>query len=152
VLSRLSARELRSALRPFHAAGWTGADVLWHIERERDGSALGYGHAVILPARWLRWRLARWTGPDGTPLPPRSRQLADAAERERQEQARRRGEAQRLAAAAADPRPRAAQIRAALGWKQANGGHHSALDLHSRGFGRLNAGDPPAELTDEGSP
>jgi hypothetical protein len=81
---------------------------------------------VILPARWLRWlrwRLARWTGPDGTPLPPRSRQLADAAERGRQEQAQRRAERERLAAAAADPRPHFNGIRAARGWQRGlNGG------------------------------
>ena len=152
VLARLSPRELRSALRPFHAAGWTGADVLWAIERDRDGSPLGFGAAVIVPARWLRWRLAKWTGPDGTPLPPRSRELAAEREHVGQLQAQRRAEAQRLAAAAADPAPHADRIRASLGWQSRNGARHSALDLHSRGFGRLNAGDPPAELTDEGSP
>ena len=123
VLSRMSARELRSICRPWFAAEWTPQDVIWHAEHDLDGSPLGYGHAVILPARWLRWRLARWLGPDGTPLPPRSRQLADAAERARQLQAQRRAEHELLAAAAADPRPHFEEIRAARGWqREPNGG------------------------------
>jgi hypothetical protein len=123
VLSRMSARELRSALRLWFTAEYTPQDVIWHAEHDLDGSPLGYGHAVILPARWLRWRLARWLGPDGTPLPPRSRQLAAAAERARQLQAQRRAEHERLAAAAADPRPHFEEIRAARGWqREPNGG------------------------------
>jgi hypothetical protein len=107
VLRRLSARELRSILRVYFRAGWTPEAALWHIE---------YGHTVIVPAAWLRSRLARWTAPDGTPLPPITAQREAERERDRERQA---AELAALtpACAPADPATYANEIRVRHGWR-----------------------------------
>jgi len=120
VLSRLSARELRSICRPWFDAEYTPQDVIWHAEHDLDGSPLGYGHAVILPARWLRWRLARWLGPDGTPLPPISQDIERRRRAEHERQELRRAEHETAAARrSANPAAHADQIRARHGWDRA---------------------------------
>lgn len=120
MLSRLSARELRSICRPWFDAEYTPQDVIWHAEHDLDGSPLGYGHAVILPARWLRWRLARWLGPDGTPLPPISQDIERRRRAEHERQELRRAEHETAAARrSANPAAHADQIRARHGWDRA---------------------------------
>jgi hypothetical protein len=116
VLSRLSARELRSICRVYFRAQWTPQDVIWHAEHDLDGSPLRYGHAVILPARWLAWRLARWTAPDGTPLPPITAQREAERERDRERQAADLA-ALTPACAPADPAAYANEIRVRHGWR-----------------------------------
>jgi hypothetical protein len=120
VLRRISARELRSILRPYFAAKWTPQDVLWHAAHERDGAPLTSEDEVRHPAGWLRSRLARWTGPDGTPLPPISQDIERRREREHERQELRRAEGQAAAARrSADPAAHADQVRARHGWERA---------------------------------
>ena len=117
VLTGPSVHKLRSVLRRYFAAGWTPEDVIWHAEHERDGAPITCEDAVRHPAGWLARRLARWTGPDGTPLPPRSAQRASARERKLADQERSR-EQRRAAAAqrAAAPAAYANEVRARHGW------------------------------------
>ena len=101
---------------PFTAAGWTPADIAKAIDYEPGGRQHRYRLAGVRhPVGWLRARLARWLGPDGTPLPSRRQQLAAAAAATRAEQAARRRQIEQLAAGrSADPGSRAAEARAML--------------------------------------
>lgn len=93
--------------RPFAVAGWSLADLIWAIDHEPGGRQHRQRLANVRhPAGWLRWRLASWRGPDGSPLPSRAGQLAAAAAAHRADQDRRRA-ADPVAAARAD------QLRAA---------------------------------------
>jgi hypothetical protein len=120
VLRGISARELRSVLRPWFAAGRTPHDVLWHAEHAPGGEPDRCGHKVRDPASWLRWRLARWTGPDRKPLLPSPSQIRAAArEHGKARQDQRRTE---TAAAAAqrsqNPAAHAGQLRTQMGWQR----------------------------------
>jgi hypothetical protein len=105
--------------RPFAHAGWTAGDLRYAVEHEPGGGQhRGRWDRVAHPVGWLRWRLARWLGPGGVPLPSHGQDLAAAAQRLRAGQQARR---ERMAAAAAawtDPAPRAAAIREQLGWRK----------------------------------
>jgi hypothetical protein len=61
---RLSDRQLRHLLRPFIAAGWTIAGVLWGIDHVPDGNAHAFAWSsptdLRNPAGWLAWRLGHW--------------------------------------------------------------------------------------------
>jgi hypothetical protein len=114
VLRRLSARRLRSILRPWFRSRWLPADVLWALERAPDGSGHWHADRVRDPAAWLEHRMAEWLAGDGTPLPPHSAELAARAEAARAEAA---SEHLRLARRpGVDPAPYAAQVRAVLGY------------------------------------
>lgn len=109
VLRRMSARALRSALREWSATGWTAADVLFALEQLPGGERVVHEDAVRSPAGWLASRLAHWRGPDGTPLPPHSAELAARADADRAGARSERVRRQR--AEPADPTPYAAMVR-----------------------------------------
>jgi hypothetical protein len=96
VLRRLTARHLRSLTKPYWAAGWTPADVLYAMEHQPDGRQHPHTHAVRHVAGWLRYRLGAWHIPGGGLHPTPSQLAADYARRIRAEQAER--AAQRAAA------------------------------------------------------
>jgi hypothetical protein len=90
VLRRLSARRLRSILRPWLGSPWApvpwrwGApDVLYAFRHLPDGTPHEYAGAVRDPAALLAHRMSHWLHPGGTPMPPRSAALAARAERDR---------------------------------------------------------------------
>jgi hypothetical protein len=120
VLARLSPRHVRHLARPYHAAGWTPADVLEALEWRPDGRRYLHTAAVRHPAAWARWRLGQWLGPDGLPLPSPSQLRAAQRRRQLAEQARRRAqhaaaEASRSQSAAARAAEARAQLAAASG-------------------------------------
>jgi hypothetical protein len=105
--------------RPFEAAAWSGADMRYAIDHQPDGRPHRHRLAgVHSPVGWLRWRLGLWQAPDGQALPSRTARAVLQRDQLRAEQARFRRQAEAAAAAAVDPRPRAAAIRAALGWRR----------------------------------
>jgi hypothetical protein len=119
--------------RPFAAAGWTAADLLWAIDHPPDDRGQHRLDARVRhPVGWLRWRLAQWLGQDGRPGPSASQIRAAARDRIRQQRAQLAeltgGLAAELAlpatsepppaAPAVDPAPHAARIRARLGWQK----------------------------------
>jgi len=129
VLARLSARHLRSILRPWlgglwapASAGWAPADILHALDHlPRDGGQHEFAGRVRDPAGWLRHRMSFWADGGGQPLPPRSAELA----------ARRHAELAELAELAARrpagytaagrgrgtaPGPEIAALRAARNW------------------------------------
>ena len=61
---RLSSRQLRCMLRPFVAASWTVAGVLWGIDHLPDGNAHAFCWSspadLHNPAAWVAWRLGHW--------------------------------------------------------------------------------------------
>lgn len=109
VLRRMSARAIRSALRPYFAAGWTVADVRHALELRPDGSQHIHTEPPRFAAQWLAWRLARWLGADGAPVRPHSAQLADRAELARAAAAEDRARLTRRPPI--DPAPWASRIR-----------------------------------------
>jgi hypothetical protein len=114
VLRRLSARRLRSILRPWFGSHstppgqrWTPADVLYALDH-RPGGRGGHEYAAEVrdPAGWLAHRLGFWLDQDGEPMRPHSAELADraaehAAETGHARAASRAAEDARLAPAAA---------------------------------------------------
>ena len=114
LLRRLSAEHLRHLAWPFFAAGWTPADLVHAIDHDTRGRQHGYSAGVRSPAGWIRSRLAAWLGPDGTPLPSRSQQLAEARRQVLADQAAHRAARQAAAARAAgvDVAARVAELRA----------------------------------------
>lgn len=90
VLRQLSAEHLRHLYRVFWIAGWLPQDVLHALDHGSDGRQHRYSAEVRSPAGRVRWRLALWLGPDGTPLPSRSQQLAESRRQLLAEQAERR--------------------------------------------------------------
>jgi hypothetical protein len=115
VLRRISARMLRSLLRPWFAAGYSPADVLVSMESRPSGEPHEHSDRVRHPALWLAARLSCWLGENG-PVPPRSQRLAGERERARAQQSTARAERQRRAesAAAVDVTRRAAELRAII--------------------------------------
>jgi hypothetical protein len=110
VLRQLSARRLRSILRPWFGslwppsgAGWTPLSVLYAIEHDLDGRPHEYAGRVRDPAGWLEHRLSFWLDADGHPLPPHAAQLADRAAGHRAEVAQDRAERQAAEAARLAP-------------------------------------------------
>ena len=112
VLSEISDRHLRSALRPYWDAGWTVGDVLWCLDHRPSGELWPHTDAVRHVPGWVRYRLAPWVG-----LASPSQQRATQHEALRTEQVRRRAESASLRAAAASPdacRTHAARARQLL--------------------------------------
>ena len=87
VLRRLSARRLRSILRPWFGSHWappgqrwTPADVLYALDhRPGAGGRHAYAAEVRDPAGWLAHRLSFWLDEDGEPMRPHSAELAERA-------------------------------------------------------------------------
>jgi hypothetical protein len=60
--SKLSDEHVASIARPFLRAGWTPADLRHALEQQPDGRVhRARLENVFAPARWLAWRLSRWT-------------------------------------------------------------------------------------------
>jgi hypothetical protein len=127
VLRRLSARSLRSILRPWcgsvgapAACRYSPADVLHAIEHlPPDGSGSvrqhEYATRVADPAAWLEHRMSFWLDADGRPLLPHSAELADRAAGHRSAQDRERARREAVAAGrSADPVGRADEARRML--------------------------------------
>jgi len=147
-LRRLSARHLRSILRPWFGSPWgtppqdrwRPCDVLHALDYQPDGTPHLYVTWVRDPARWLEHRLSFWLGPDGRPLPPHSARLAIQAAAHRAQAARARAERQAADAARlapADGYPGQAAAAAARGGAlareiaaAAGGRFATALRLH----------------------
>jgi len=136
--------------RPFAVAGWTFSDLTWAIDHEPGGRQHRQRLANVRhPAGWLRWRLAHWRSPDGSPLPSRTAQLAAAAAAHRADRARRR-ETDPVTAARADQLRQAAAAAAVLE-DQADTGRAPAGQLLAALRARLGAAlgprwRDPAEL------
>src|SRR5262249_29258382 len=96
-LQWLSPQHIRYLARPYFAAGYTPADVLYALDHDPSGRPYGYSAAVRHPAGWAAARLGRWLGPSGEPVPSRSQILARKRSRILAEQEARRRDA--LAAA-----------------------------------------------------
>jgi hypothetical protein len=86
VLRRLSARRLRSILRPWFRAHpappggpYTPADVLRSLEVTPSGAQHEFAGRVRDPAAWLEYRMSFWLDAAGDPLPPHSARLAAEA-------------------------------------------------------------------------
>jgi hypothetical protein len=62
VLARLSARQLRSTLRPWYDRGWTPAQVLYALDHAPDGALRWHTADVRHVPGWIRSRLAAWDG------------------------------------------------------------------------------------------
>lgn len=123
----------RYLTRPF--TGWSARDLAWAVDHDPDGRQHRNSiSSVKHPAGWLRWRLGRWLGADGRPLPSRTEQLAASAEASRAEAAATRAmlaaqRAQRLddagqAAAAAAARSMLTARRSAGGTGRPPGGRN----------------------------
>jgi hypothetical protein len=102
---------------PFAAAGWTPGDVAHAVDYEPGGAQHRLSARVAHVVGWLRWRLARWLGADGAPLPSASQQRAAARAAAAAERARLREHLAAIRRDRVDPAPHAAAIRAALGWR-----------------------------------
>lgn len=93
VLRAVTDRAVAAALRDFHAAGWSTADLASCVDWRPDGTRWPHDGAtgVAVPARWLEHRLAPWRDETGAPRPaPSARRLDEArarAERQRAERA-----------------------------------------------------------------
>ncbi|MFI6513329.1 hypothetical protein ACIBCT_37485 [Streptosporangium sp. NPDC050855] len=114
ILRRLSARHLRSILRPFFAAGWTADDVLHGLDHRPDGSAWTLTSDPSYVPGWIRYRLAPWTSaglPARSPSQARAERRAAAAAAALQARQRR---AAAMSTRAADPAAAAAAARAQL--------------------------------------
>ena len=91
-LRTVSDRSIRSALRPWHSAGWTNWDIGYALDHTPGGVAHhfgGSGHRVRHPLGWIRSRLSLWLAVDAAGavsdqpgLSPTARR-AVAAEQER---------------------------------------------------------------------
>ncbi|NYF44660.1 hypothetical protein [Streptosporangium sandarakinum] len=115
-LRKVSARHLRSLLRPLFAAGATPRDVQHALNREPDGRIWAVSRDLYAPAGWVRWRVRAWVAEDGTLRAPLPSQVAAAADRARRaEQAARAADwARRQATRAAPGGGYAAAARAEL--------------------------------------
>jgi hypothetical protein len=85
VLRRLSARRLRSIVRPWFRSGWLPCDVLWALDRTPDGPAHWHADRVRDPASWLEHRLGFWLDSGGQPVRSHSAVLAGQAAAHRDE-------------------------------------------------------------------
>jgi hypothetical protein len=86
VLRRLSARRLRSILRPWFGGlwardgqRWTPADVLHALDHRPDGTRHEFAGQVRDPGAWLAHRLGFWLDGEGHALPSHSAVLAARA-------------------------------------------------------------------------
>ncbi|MCM3662517.1 hypothetical protein M3148_16185 [Georgenia satyanarayanai] len=107
-LRRLSARHVRSILRPFFLAGWSVADVHHAIDHRPDGSSYPHDGAngVGNMGAWLSYRLAAWQDPHGTVRrSPTQRIEAERRENAARTRVRREAEATRRATAAGPQSP-----------------------------------------------
>ncbi|MEU4836158.1 hypothetical protein [Streptosporangium sp. NPDC023615] len=114
ILRRLSARHLRSILRPFFAAGWTADDVLHGLDHRPNGSAWTLTSDPSYVPGWIRYRLAPWTSaglPARSPSQARAERRAAATAAALEARQRR---AAAVATRAADPAAAAAAARAHL--------------------------------------
>jgi len=123
VLRWLSARRLRSILRPWLGSPWepdsrryTPADVLHALDfRPGAGGQHEYAGPVTDPAGWLAYRLSFWLDADGRKIPPHSAVLAGHATQHRAARARDQDARNRTAdARAGDYTAAAAAARTAL--------------------------------------
>lgn len=100
----LSARDVRSLIRPFLEAGWTPADLLHALDHTPQGAhrlhSLDAGQNTARARGYLRWRLEHWKDAGGLVLASasaRARERAEAAReamhRDRQADARARAAA-----------------------------------------------------------
>jgi hypothetical protein len=127
VLARLSSRRLRSIARPWFAAGWTPADLLYALDWAPDGQPHRFAGRVRDPAGWLGHRLGFWLDSSGQPGPPRSAGLAASAAVHRAELGRAAtGRAAARATRSADYAARAAEARAGLLAALRQAGQHTA--------------------------
>lgn len=82
-LRPLSAKALRSLLRPWLTAGWTVRDLTTALDQRPNGQKWTYETRPRSAAGWLRWRLSHWLNEDGQPLASPSQQNATTRARER---------------------------------------------------------------------
>jgi hypothetical protein len=99
---KLTNEGLRRESARFLRAGWLPRDVAYAAEHTPGGVPWAMDDPVRHPRAHLRWRLSRWLGPDGIPLPSRSQRQAAArvavlAEVERRRAERKPGTAPPLA-------------------------------------------------------
>ena len=87
-LTQITARHLRSILRPWWLAGWTPADVLHALDHRPAGELWPHTDAVRAVPGWVRSRLSAWHTADGKPLPSPSRQRRAEHDRQRAAQAK----------------------------------------------------------------
>jgi hypothetical protein len=101
---------------PFRRACWSEADLVFAVDHDPGGRQNRERLAnVVHPVGWLRWRLSRWLGPDGVPVPSPSQVRKAAHAQVLAEQAARRRQLRQLAAGrAADYAGHAARARAML--------------------------------------
>lgn len=76
----------------FLRAGWLPRDVAYAADHTPDGTPWALDDPVRHPRAHFRWRLSRWLGPDGCPLPSRSQRQAAARVAVLADQERRRAE------------------------------------------------------------
>jgi hypothetical protein len=100
--------------RRFRSALWTDADIRFAVDHAPSGARWAMDDPVRYPRAHLRWRLAWWLAPDGTPLPSRSQLAASRRSRELAEQAARREERAIGLARAGDYAGQAAKAREML--------------------------------------
>jgi len=117
-LRRLSARHVRSLLRPVWRLGGTVADALYMLDHAPDGRPWAYAGMPRYVAGWVRHRLSAWLTEDGQLRPgvmlPSQRRAAEAAAR-RAEQERVRAERAELESRRAkDVKSLASRARAIL--------------------------------------
>jgi hypothetical protein len=162
VLRRLSARRLRSILRPWFGTPWqqpriryTPLDVLYALDHLPDGRQHEYAGQVRDPAAHLEHRMSFWLGPAGSPIPPHSAELAERAAAHSAEHGRRRAARQASEAARLTPDPSGSPAArgAALArqYAEARGGQFAAaLTRHTMTTvsvsARDSAGIPDARL------
>ncbi|RJL21023.1 hypothetical protein [Bailinhaonella thermotolerans] len=114
-LARVSARHLRSLLRPLLIHGASARDVEYALTWTPEQTRFPRTEDPRYLPGWIRHRVAAWVGEDGAlraPLPSQAR--AAAAARRHEEQQRRRAERAALQERRVDVRAQAARARAAL--------------------------------------
>jgi hypothetical protein len=118
-LRGLSARRLRSILRPWFGSAWerprvrySPQDVLYALDHLPGGERHEFAGRVRDPGAWLEHRLSFWLDADGEPVPPRSAQLAAIVAERRAEVTRDRdARAAQSASRSRNPEARAAEAR-----------------------------------------
>jgi hypothetical protein len=78
-MRRIRPGPLAGLVKPFLGHAYSAGDLLFALDHDRDGRPHRHTDPPRHPYGWARARLARWTGPDGTPFPPWSQVLADRA-------------------------------------------------------------------------
>ena len=108
----------------FLRAGWLPRDVSYAAEHTPDGIPWAMDDPVRHPRAHFCWRLSRWLGPDGTPLPSRSQRQAAARVAVLTEVERRRAERKTGTA----PPQAWHEARAAMGFPSRAGRCHNVPD------------------------